>query len=201
MRALTNHRHQMSAFASMLFSQSAACWQVWWKMSGECLQSFLPRAKNLRVPALQSSLEIEPFSCLESRCLSTAWRQPNELADICWGFLGHYGNQPGLKQQRIRRRFKFGLYCLGWKSEEENKRWMERVSLVCLGSDRCRSAKDRGACGSKWDWLQLRQGNKVSTGPRRKHRRFIKDCGGKKNSLNKRIYLDFHLLVSHGKLA
>lgn len=169
--------------------------------TGECLQSFLPRANSVyKFAALQNSLEIAVFMFRVTLSVRK-WRKPNELADLCWGFLGHHGNQPGLKQQRIRRRFNFGLCCLGWKSEEENKRWMWRVSLVCLCSDRCRSAKDRGACGSKWDWLQLRRGNKVSTGPRRKHRHLIKDCGGKKNSRNKRIYLHFHLLVSHGKLA
>lgn len=40
------------------------------------------------------------------------------------------GNNRG---KRIRWRFKFGLYHLGWKSEDQNKRWMDGGYLcVCV---------------------------------------------------------------------
>lgn len=65
--------------------------------------------------------------------------------------------------------------------------------FVCLCSDICRSAKDRGACGVKWDWLQLRRGNKSLH--RHKHQRSIKDCGGKKNRIEQNIHVNNDLLL------
>lgn len=168
------------------------------KQANVCKVFFLQRTVsiNLCVPALQISLEIEPFSCLESRCLSTAWRQPNELADICWGFLGI----TEISQDWSSRGLDAGSGCIVWDG------WVKkRIRDGCKECHWCVCARTYAGRLKTAEFLALNEidynWGEGTKSPWRKHRRLIKDCGGTKNSRNKRIYLDFHLLVSHGKLA